>query len=64
METSGRSLEQVDQMFFDEPRICMGLNPNHRRVIRSTAADEEQRYKQFAHLHEKTTAVEVSEHVS
>ncbi|KAF4304147.1 putative sugar transporter stl1 protein [Botryosphaeria dothidea] len=64
VETSGRSLEQVDQMFFDEPRICMGLNPNHRRVIRSTAADEEQRYKQFAHLHEKTTAVEVSEHVS
>ncbi|GME53024.1 putative sugar transporter stl1 protein [Neofusicoccum parvum] len=62
VETSGRSLEQVDQMFFDEPRICMGLNPNHRRVIRSTAADEEQRYKQFAHLHEKGTA-EVSEHV-
>ncbi|KAK7724835.1 hypothetical protein SLS57_004106 [Botryosphaeria dothidea] len=64
VETSGRSLEQVDQMFFDEPRICMGLNPNHRRVIRSTAADEEQRYKQFAHFHEKTTAVEVSEHAS
>lgn len=36
VETSGRTLEQVDQMFFDEPRILMGLNKNHRQVLRST----------------------------
>ena len=34
VETSGRTLEEVDQMFFDEPRIMMGLNENHRRVLR------------------------------
>ncbi|KAM5344192.1 hypothetical protein ACJ41O_012729 [Fusarium nematophilum] len=36
VETSGRTLEEVDQMFFDEPRILMGLNQNHRRVIQAT----------------------------
>ncbi|KAK0640204.1 Sugar transporter STL1 [Lasiodiplodia hormozganensis] len=62
VETSGRSLEQVDQMFFDEPRLCMGLNPNHRRVIRATAADEEERYSKFVRLHEvKEKAVELVE---
>ncbi|KAM0544349.1 hypothetical protein ACHAPJ_011885 [Fusarium lateritium] len=34
VETSGRTLEEVDQMFFDEPQIMMGLNENHRRVLR------------------------------
>ncbi|OJD35216.1 sugar transporter stl1 [Diplodia corticola] len=61
VETSGRSLEQVDQMFFDEPRLCMGLSPNHRRVIRSSAEDEEQRYSTFERLHEKVKGVEVVE---
>ncbi|KKY13147.1 putative sugar transporter stl1 [Diplodia seriata] len=64
VETSGRSLEQVDQMFFDEPRLCMGLSENHRRVVRSSAADEEERYAKFArHLRdgEKVKAVEVVE---
>lgn len=32
VETSGRTLEQVDRMFYEEPRIMMGLNPNHRKV--------------------------------
>ena len=45
VETSGRTLEQVDQMFFDEPRICMGLNPHHTRVIHQSKADEEQRFR-------------------
>ncbi|RMJ09241.1 hypothetical protein CDV36_011125 [Fusarium kuroshium] len=40
VETSGRTLEEVDQMFFDEPRIMMGLNPNHRRVIRASPSGE------------------------
>ncbi|KAI8650899.1 MFS domain-containing protein [Fusarium keratoplasticum] len=40
VETSGRTLEEVDQMFFDEPRIMMGLNPNHRRVIRASPGGE------------------------
>lgn len=49
-------------MFFDEPRLCMGLNPNHRRVIRATAADEEERYSKFVRLHEvKEKAVELVE---
>ena len=40
-------------MFFDEPRLCMGLNPNHRRVIKYSRADEENRYAAFAELDEK-----------
>ncbi|KAJ4324540.1 hypothetical protein N0V84_003819 [Fusarium piperis] len=40
VETSGRTLEEVDQMFFDEPRIMMGLNSNHRRVIRASPGGE------------------------
>lgn len=35
VETAGRTLEQVDQMFFDEPRLLMGLNEKNRRVFRS-----------------------------
>lgn len=50
VETSGRSLEQIDQMFFDEPRVLMGLSKNHTKVIRATAADEEMRYKAFAKM--------------
>lgn len=52
VETAGRSLEQVDLMFMREPRVCMGLSESHTKVIRSTAADEEIRYKEFA-MHEK-----------
>lgn len=64
VETSGRTLEQIDQMFFEEPRICMGLNKNHTRVIRATAADEEARFKAFAKLDEKVAHIEEIEHVS
>lgn len=53
VETAGRSLEQVDRMFMSEPRACMGLSKKHTEVIRSTAADEEMRYKEFATHHEK-----------
>ena len=53
VETSGRTLEQVDRMFFDEPRLCMGLNPNHRKVIKYSREDEENRYAAFADLNEK-----------
>ncbi|KAI8711999.1 MFS domain-containing protein [Fusarium sp. LHS14.1] len=45
VETSGRTLEEVDQMFFDEPRIMMGLNPNHRRVIRASPGGEAARVR-------------------
>ncbi|KAF2857203.1 general substrate transporter [Piedraia hortae CBS 480.64] len=50
VETSGRSLEEIDQMFFEEPRVLMGLNKNHTRVIKKTKEDEEMRFKQFANL--------------
>lgn len=53
IETAGRSLEQVDQMFIQEPRACMGLSKNHTKVTRTTAAEEEVRYKRFATHHEK-----------
>jgi len=43
VETSGRTLEQVDKMFRDEPRLMMGLIPSNRQVIRQTAEDEEAR---------------------
>ncbi|KAF4550556.1 Sugar (and other) transporter-like protein 11 [Elsinoe fawcettii] len=62
VETSGRTLEQVDLMFYENPRIMMGLNPENRRVIRSTVADEEERYKAFAHA--KGDAVESVEKMS
>jgi len=35
----------VDQAFLDEPRILMGLNPNHRKVLRASKQDEEQRFR-------------------
>lgn len=50
IETSGRTLEQVDRMFYDEPRLMMGLNPNHRRVIKASREDEENRFKAIAKL--------------
>jgi hypothetical protein len=45
VETSGRTLEQVDEMFFDNPRICMGLDEKNTRVVRQSRADEEQRFR-------------------
>ncbi|OQN97596.1 hypothetical protein B0A48_16460 [Cryoendolithus antarcticus] len=53
IETSGRSLEQIDQMFYNKPRVLMGLNQENTRVIRTTAADEENRFKAFAVMGEK-----------
>ena len=41
VETSGRTMEEVDQMFFDEPGLFMGLNKNHRKVVRQEKEDEE-----------------------
>lgn len=35
----------VDQAFFEEPRILLGLNPRHRQVLRPTKADEEQHFR-------------------
>lgn len=52
VETSGRTLEQIDSMFFNEPRLCMGLNPDNRRVVRASRLDEEQRHREFAHVHD------------
>lgn len=57
IETSGRTLEQVDRMFYDEPRILMGLNPNHRRVIKASKEDEENRFKAIAKLDERSGSV-------
>jgi MFS family permease len=57
VETSGRTLEQIDVMFYEKPRKCMGLNAENRRVVRSSKMDEEERYRQFAHVNEKNEAV-------
>jgi hypothetical protein len=35
-------------MFWESPRVCMGLNPENRRVIRASKSDEEERYRAFA----------------
>lgn len=35
----------IDQAFFEEPRIIMGLNPRHREVLRPTKADEERHFR-------------------
>lgn len=39
----------------------MGLNPNHTRVIRKTAADEEERFKTIAHLQGKRASITVEQ---
>ncbi len=44
-------------MFYDEPRLCMGLNANHRKVIKYSRADEENRYAAFANLDEKRGSI-------
>lgn len=36
----------VDQDFFDEPRILMGLNKRHRTVLRFSEQDEENRFRE------------------
>jgi MFS family permease len=59
VETSGRSLEQIDFMFHEKPRVCMGLNAANRRVVRGSRMDEEQRYKQFAHTGDKSESMMV-----
>lgn len=57
VETSGRTLEQIDAMFYEKPRLCMGLNKENRTVVRASKSDEEERYRQFAHMGEKRGAV-------
>ncbi|KAI7147506.1 general substrate transporter [Hortaea werneckii] len=61
IETSGRTLEQIDQMFFEKPRVFMGLEASHTRVIKASREDEENRYKAFANLDEKRTMSHVEE---
>ncbi|EAT82105.1 hypothetical protein HBI56_081020 [Parastagonospora nodorum] len=55
VETSGRSLEQIDEMFWENSRVCMGLNPENRRVVRASRSDEEERYRTFAKGGEKVS---------
>lgn len=40
----------VDQDFFDEPRILMGLNKRHRTVLRFSEQDEENRLRQASQM--------------
>lgn len=37
--------------FFTNPRICMGLNPENRRVVHASKEDEEQRFKGIQKRH-------------
>jgi MFS family permease len=48
VETSGRTLEQIDQLFFENPRVCMGLDRKNTVVIQASREDEENRYRAFA----------------
>lgn len=57
VETSGRTLEQIDAMFWHAPRLCMGLDAENRRVVRGSKTDEEQRYRGFASAREKDEVV-------
>ena len=44
-------------MFYDEPRLCMGLNPNHRRVIKYSREDEEKRFAAFADAQDRKLSI-------
>ena len=57
VETAGRSLEQIDDLFYNEPRLCMGLNAENRRVVRGSKLDEEQSHGQFADVKEKEEVI-------
>jgi hypothetical protein len=57
VETSGRSLEKIDHMY--EPRVCMGLNKNHTRVISKEMYDEERRLS-FARDEKKMEVDQIS----
>jgi hypothetical protein len=63
VETSGRTLEQIDTMFYEQPRLCMGLNKENRRVVRASKSDEEERYRGLAHAGEKKDVI-MSERIS
>ena len=59
VETSGRTLEQIDEMFFDNPRAFMGLDKKNTVVVQASKEDEENRYRAFAKLdNEKMMEVE------
>nr|OQO15940.1 hypothetical protein B0A51_15269 [Rachicladosporium sp. CCFEE 5018] len=48
-------------MFHSRPRVLMGLDKESTKVIRTTAADEENRFKAFAAMGEKGGVEEVEE---
>ncbi|KAK5940439.1 hypothetical protein PMZ80_006854 [Knufia obscura] len=45
VESAGRTLEQIDQLFHDHPTVFMGTNPEAKRVLYQSKDDEEQRYR-------------------
>jgi MFS family permease len=57
VETSGRTLEQIDDMFFRRPRLAMGLELENRKVVRGGLGDEEKRYADLARRKEKSEVV-------
>lgn len=64
VETSGRTLEQIDRVFYDEPRLLMGLNKSCRTVVKYSKEDEESRYAAFADMNEKGSIAEVERRMS
>ena len=52
----------VDQDFFDEPRILMGLNKRHRTVLRSSKEGEENHFRR-ASLTDAEKAAAAATHV-
>lgn len=57
VETSGRTLEQIDRLFYEEPRVLMGLNPNATKVVKYSKADEESRFAALADLSDRKMSV-------
>ena len=55
VETSGRTLEQIDDMFFEHPRALMGLDKRSTVVIKASKQDEENRFRALGKADGKNT---------
>lgn len=55
VETSGRTLEQIDEMFFEHPRALMGWDKRSTVVIKASKEDGESRFRALGKVDEKYT---------
>lgn len=61
VETSGRTLEQIDTLFAEHPRILMNSVPEATSVIHQSRADEEQRFRNIGEKRLSVSHVVVDE---